>query len=97
MHALPACQRFEGCLAAGRSGAATAAQRRGLARNLAAHDYETDYALIAEHFNELRALLPVLVGAAARLLALSAKSLRIEPATSDFEAEFRQVCNTIGA
>ena len=97
MHALPACQRFESCLAAGRSGAATAAQRRGLARNLAAHDYETDYALIAEHFNELRALLPVLVGAAARLIALSAKSLGIEPATTDFEAEFRQVCNAIGA
>ena len=67
------------------------------ARNLAAHDYETDYALIAEHFNELRALLPVLVGAAARLIALSAKSLGIEPATTDFEAEFRQVCNAIGA
>ena len=66
------------------------------ARNLAAHDYETDYALIAEHFNELQALLPVLVGAAARLLALSAHSLGIEPATSDFKAEFRQVCHAIG-
>ena len=67
------------------------------ARNLAAHDYETDYALIAEHFNELQALLPVLVKAAARLLALSAQSLSVEPATSDFEAEFRQVCDAIGA
>ena len=37
------------------------------ARNLAAHDYETDYALNAEHSNELQALLPVPVGAAARL------------------------------
>ena len=45
------------------------------ARNLAAHDYETDYALNAEHSNELQALLPVPVGAAARLLALSARSL----------------------
>ena len=30
------------------------------ARNLAAHDYETDCALIAEHFNELHTLQPVL-------------------------------------
>ena len=66
------------------------------ARNLAAHDYETDYALIAEHFNELQALLRVLVGAAARLLASSARSLGIEPASSDFKAEFQQVCDAMG-
>ena len=66
------------------------------ARNLAAHDYETDYALIAEHFNELQALLPVLVGSAARLLQLSAASLSVEPASTNFEAEFRQVCSAVG-
>jgi hypothetical protein len=66
------------------------------ARNLAAHDYETDYALIAEHFNELRALLPGLVGAAARLIVMCARSLGIEPASSDFDAEFRHVCDAIG-
>ena len=66
------------------------------ARNLAAHDYETDYALIAEHFNDLRALLPVLVRAAARLLQLSAASLSLNPASTNFEAEFRQVCNAVG-
>lgn len=62
------------------------------ARNLAAHDYETDYALIAEHFNELRALQPFLVKAAERLLALCASSLAISPSTPDFETEFRQAC-----
>ena len=66
------------------------------ARNLAAHDYETDYTLIAEHFNDLQALLPVLVRAAARLLQLSAASLSLEPASTNFEAEFRQVCNAVG-
>lgn len=66
------------------------------ARNLAADDYETDYALIAEHFNELQALLPVLVGSAARLLQLSAASLSVEPASTNFEAEFRQVCGAVG-
>ena len=65
------------------------------ARNLAAHDYETDYALIAEHFNELQSLQPVLVGAASRLLALCAQSLSILPTTADFEAEFQRVCAAI--
>ena len=65
------------------------------ARNLAAHDYETDYALIAEHFNELQTLQPVLVGAASRLLALCRQSLSVSPTTADFEAEFQRVCATI--
>jgi hypothetical protein len=69
------------------------------ARNLAAHDYETDYALIADHFNELRLLQPVLNRTAARLLALCDHSLGIRPATADFEAEFQRVCaaDTSGA
>lgn len=61
------------------------------ARNLAAHDYETDYALIAEHFNELQALQPVLVRAGARLLALCAQTLRIMPTTNNFQIEFQRV------
>lgn len=67
------------------------------ARNLAAHDYETDYALVAEHFNELQTLQPVLVAAASRLLAQCAQSLGIAPTTADFEAEFRRACAAIGA
>lgn len=67
------------------------------ARNLAAHDYETDYALIAEHFNELQTLQSVLVKAGSRLLALCAQSLGISPTTTDFESEFQRVCATIGA
>ncbi len=66
------------------------------ARNLAAHDYETDYALIAEHFNELQTLQPVLVRAASRLLVLCAQSLSILPATADFEIEFQHVRASIG-
>ena len=67
------------------------------ARNLAAHDYETDYALIAEHFNELQTLQPVLVRVGSRLLARCAQSLGIAPTTTDFEAEFRRACAAIGA
>jgi len=61
------------------------------ARNLAAHDYETDYTLIAEHFNELRTLFPVLVKAAARLLDVCDSHLGLQPSTSDFAAEFSRV------
>ena len=67
------------------------------ARNLAAHDYETDYALVAEHFNELQTLQPVLVRAASRLLAQCAQSLGIEPSTTDFEIEFRRACAAVGS
>ena len=67
------------------------------ARNLAAHNYETDYAVIAEHFNELQALKPVLVKAAAGLLAQCAHTLRIHPSTTDFEGEFQRVLAAIGA
>lgn len=55
------------------------------ARNLAAHDDETDYALIAEHFNELQTLQPVLVGTGSRLLTLCAQTLSVLPTTADFE------------
>ena len=67
------------------------------ARNLAAHDYETDCALIAEHFNELQTLQPVLVRVGSRLLARCAQSLGIAPTTADFEAEFRRACTATGA
>ena len=64
------------------------------ARNLAAHDYETDYALIAEHFNELQSLQPVLIQAASKLLVLCGQALSVAPATADFEAEFRTAADT---
>jgi len=66
-------------------------------RNLAAHDYETSYAAIAGHFNELHGLVPMLVQAAARLLELCASTLDVFPATADFEAEFRRVCSRLDA
>ena len=67
------------------------------ARNLAAHDYETDYALIAEHFNEIHSLQPVLIRAASKLLFLCAQALSVAPATADFEAEFRKACDATDA
>ena len=67
------------------------------ARNMAAHDYETSYSRIAEHFNELHSLQPVLVDAAARLLKLCAQTLDVRPTTADFEVEFQHVCDRGGS
>lgn len=67
------------------------------ARNLAAHDYQTDYERIAEHFNELHSLVTVLIQSSARVVALCEQSLAVGPASADFETEFRTVCLAAGA
>jgi hypothetical protein len=64
-------------------------QRAREARNLAAHDYDTDYAVIAEHFNQLNQLRPALLATAARLLRVCDAQLGIHPSTGDFSAEFK--------
>lgn len=66
------------------------------ARNLAAHDYDTDYAVIAEHFNQLDALRPATLASASRLLAVCAADLGIRPASDDFAAEFQGVLAEAG-
>jgi len=58
------------------------------ARNLAAHDYETEYADIADHFNTLHDLQPMLYQAAGRLLASCATNLGVYPPSEDFTQEF---------
>ncbi|WP_374278392.1 hypothetical protein [Azonexus sp.] len=61
------------------------------ARNLAAHDYETDYAAIAEHFNTLHQLLPGLLMTSAAFVRSCGQQLGVEPASTDFSAEFLQI------
>lgn len=58
------------------------------ARNLAAHDYETDYQVVAEHFNTLHGLKDQLYGVAKRFVAYSASELGIVPAHNDFAGDF---------
>jgi hypothetical protein len=60
-------------------------------RNLAAHDYGIDYAEIAEHFNALYALMPVLYGNARRFLLYCRESLGVNPAQGGFAQSFEQV------
>lgn len=66
-------------------------QRSRAARILAAHDYETDYDDIAEHFNALHDLTAMLYTAARRLNDTCRNTLQIEPANGDFAPEFERI------
>lgn len=58
------------------------------ARNLAAHDYETSYEEVAEHFNTLRNLERGLYGVARRFVTYCETELNVVPASPDFAEEF---------
>ena len=60
-------------------------------RNLAAHDYETDYSEIAEHFNSLHMLEPQLIGAAAKFTRYSHDALGVKPIQQDFASDFSAI------
>jgi hypothetical protein len=60
-------------------------------RNLAAHEYETDYAAITEHFNTLNGLAPGLYANAARFLDYCREALHILPLRPDFTSEFTAI------
>jgi hypothetical protein len=59
------------------------------ARNLAAHDYEIDYAAIAEHFNTLSELVPMLYSTSSNLLDYCAANLGISPADGELRQLFQ--------
>ena len=61
------------------------------ARNLAAHDYDTNYQVIAEHFNTLHAMAPFLCGSAWRFVEYCRHALDVFPKSRDFEPEFDRV------
>lgn len=60
-------------------------------RNLAAHDYETDYKMIAEHFNSLNELLPSLYGDASRFVRYCRDELSVAPEAKDFSEDFTAI------
>ena len=64
------------------------------ARNLAAHDYDIEYAEIADHFNSLQALIPMLYMTAARFVIYCRETLNIEPQQADFSTEFMSIVKT---
>ena len=61
-----------------------------------AHDYETDYEQVAQHFNSLHSLTPDLFAAAYRFVKYSADVLGVGPLSSDFAPEFEQITSPAG-
>lgn len=61
------------------------------AHNLAAHDYETEYAEIADHFNTLHDLQPMLYRSSARFMENCAANLGVLPSSEDFAREFADI------
>lgn len=61
------------------------------ARNLAAHDYETDYNVVAEHFNTLHELQVELYATAMRFVTYCESQLTVKPTSADFSVEFVEI------
>lgn len=66
-------------------------------RNLAAHEYEIEYAGIAEHFNSLHELMPALYGDAWRFLQYCSETLEVAPSDSDFTDSFTRAVQAIAS
>lgn len=64
-------------------------------RNFAAHDYEIEYTEIADHFNSLMSLTPMLYISAVRFLDYCQEKLVIEPRKADFTNEFMMITKII--
>jgi hypothetical protein len=61
------------------------------ARNLAAHDYEIDYGVVAEHFNTLHELRWGLYVSSWRFVRYCSTELDVESSSSDFSIEFERI------
>jgi hypothetical protein len=67
------------------------------ARNLAAHAYELDYTMIADHFNTLHDLRPYLYLAANRFESYCKSQLGLAPTSGDFSTEFDSITKPLNA
>ena len=61
------------------------------ARNLAAHDYETDYELVAAHFNALNEQQSMLFKTAQKFVQYAHHTLKVTPQSNDFSQEFDNI------
>jgi len=61
------------------------------ARNLAAHDYETNYNLVAEHFNALHEQQETLYQTAKAFVSYAQEVLNVSPLSNDFSEEFNEI------
>ena len=68
-------------------------QQGRVIRNMATHDYDLDYQAIADHFNALHDLTPMLLDTARNLLRHARQSLSLQPASATFTVEFEGLFN----
>jgi len=66
-------------------------QQCRVVRNMAAHDYDLDYAGIAEHLNTLQSLTPFLFTTARHFVHMASSKLGLEPASGHFRSEFNEL------
>lgn len=66
-------------------------QQGRVIRNMAAHDYDLDYQNIADHFNTLHDLTPLLLETARNLLRYADQNLSLHPTSATFTAEFENL------
>ena len=62
-----------------------------LFESLAAHDYETDYELVAAHFNALNEQQSMLFQTAQRFVQYAHQTLKVTPQSNDFSQEFDNI------
>ena len=65
------------------------------ARNLAAHDYETDYDIVAQHINALHELRTELMLTAGRFARYCSDQLAVSPRTENFSKEFDDILSAL--
>lgn len=66
------------------------------ARNLAAHDYEIECGEIADHFNSLNHLTPLLYQTASHFVSFCQTTLNIDPKPGEFSADFISIVKHTG-
>jgi hypothetical protein len=63
-------------------------------RNLAAHEYEIDYAATSEHFNSLKELIPRMYAVAAAFAVYCRDTLNITASSEDFAEDFKFIVHS---
>lgn len=63
-------------------------------RNLAAHEYGTNYATIADHFNAVNDIIPSLYKIAGNFSCFCKDNLKIAPSTNEFSQDFQKITDT---
>lgn len=64
-------------------------------RHLAAHEYGTNYATIADHFNAVNDIVPSLYKIDGNFSCFCNDNLQIAPSTNKFSQDFQKITDTV--